>query len=125
LKRIFDFCDGKTLLNLSLTFKHIRQVVLESENFSNKTWLNVDCENLGSRKLLDLVQFTIDMKCKNLELINLHQGLANAEIQLSLSSFLSRLGKTVETLSVSGSEISDKQLNEVIKRFPKIKDNSD
>jgi hypothetical protein len=121
LNMIIGFCDGETLLNLSLACKHIRQVVLESENFSNKTWLNVDCEDLDPIKLLDLVEFTIDIKCKKLKLVNLHQGLAISYVQRSLLSLFSRLGRTVEEICVRSSNISDKQLCEIMKRFSNIK----
>jgi hypothetical protein len=120
-KTFFNHSDGNTLLNLSLTCKHVRKLVLTSDGFFKKIQLTVDCANFKGLKALTLNCFAADLEFKAFKIIHLHQALNNFEIKNAFQWLVKRLGRTVEELRLDKSTISGDQLNEILQRVHDLK----
>jgi hypothetical protein len=83
--------------------------------------LAIDCKNIDSDKLWGAFQLNIDTEIKSLKLETLECVLEENKIKETFLWIINRLGGSVEVLAVNSSNVSDKQLNEVISRLPNLK----
>jgi hypothetical protein len=120
IKSILRHCDGKTLLNLSSTCKEFRKHVLQSEEFIKKIRFVVNCANLDDSEVLARIAFAANFKFVFLRIQNVQVALGKADVTNGFLWLIERLGKTVKNLILSQSDVTSKQLNEVLSRQPNL-----
>lgn len=117
LLKIFSYCSGSDIVNLSTLCKKFNQLKTDL-NLFGKLRLVVDCQLvINEDEFAEIVLFAKGKKIKNLRLENVERGAIVTVLLPKLESFLKSLRKSVENLEIINSRINEKVLGKLVRSF--------